>query len=156
MLACPEYPARDRRLAHAQRTGGFAVGESEHIDSYQRKTAILRQRRNRRVHLLHLKRPLRLTQLSRIGRVVVIRRGHRHRPAARGATAAEERVAQHPHHVVQLVIAAQDPRPCKHVSERLLNEILGILARAAQRPRGAIKTVHVLRQRLWVQGTHFG
>ena len=43
LLSCAEQPGRDRCLAHAQRTRGFAVGEAEHVDGHQRETAILGQ-----------------------------------------------------------------------------------------------------------------
>ncbi len=155
LLACPEQPGRDRCLAHAQCSCGFLVREAEHVHGHQHKATILRKPRNRGVYLLHLKCLLGLAQLPRIGGVDVLERGHGHRSSARGATAREERVAQHAHQVVQIVVAGENSGPRQHPRKRLLHQVLGVLARAAQRPRGAIEPIHVLRQRLWVQSAHW-
>src|SRR5207245_4833489 len=70
------------------------------------------------------------------------------------ATAGQKRVAQNPHQVVEVLVPVQHARPGEHSRKRLLDEVLGVLARAAQPPGGAIETVDVLGQRLWIQGAH--
>ena len=47
--------------------------------------------------------------------------------------------------------SAQQPRPREHASEGLLDEILGVVRRAAQRPRGAVEAVDVIRERLRIK-----
>ena len=74
------------------------------------------------------------------------------RPAVRRDS--QEGVAQDAHQVVELVVAVQHPLAGEHSREGLLHEVLGILARAAQSPGGAIEAVDVLAQRLWIEDAH--
>ncbi len=72
-------------------------------------------------------------------------------PTPSVAALGEEGVAQHPHQIRKLVLAAQHARTGKHSHERLLHEILSVLGGSAQTPRRTVETVHVLGQRLGVQ-----
>ena len=69
------------------------------------------------------------------------------RPAHRGAVAADEGVAQDAQQVAEVVVVAQEARLDEDLGEGLLHEVLGVLARAAQRPRGAVEPVDVIAKR---------
>ena len=56
--------------------------------------------------------------------------------------------------IFSIVVAAQHAGLGEHAHERLLDEVLGVLARAAQRPCRPVQAVHVLRQRLWIEIAH--
>ena len=64
LLAGPEQPGRDRRLAHAQRARRFAVGEAEDVDGHEREAKVLGQLGDRRVDLLDLERLLGLAHAA--------------------------------------------------------------------------------------------
>jgi len=89
LLAGPEQMRCQRRLAHLQRTRGLAVGQAEHVHRDQRKAEVVWQRGDRRVHLLHLERPLGSIRRPRVGCNHVFERRSRHRPARGGAQAGE-------------------------------------------------------------------
>ena len=55
-------------------------------------------------------------------------------------------VAQHPHQVAEVVVAAQPARPRQDERVGLLHEVLGILAPAAQRPGRPEEPVNVVAQ----------
>src|SRR5581483_1927640 len=64
----------------------------------------------------------------------------------RRPAAGQERVAQDPQQVAEVVLAPDDARLAEHVRERLLHEVLRVFARAAQRPRGPVEAIDVIAE----------
>ena len=91
---------------------------------------------------------------SAVGKVELLDAGRDLRAPRRGAPRGQERVAQHPHEVGELVVAAQQTRAREHAREGLLNEVLGVVGRAAQGPRRPVEAVDVSGQRLGVKARH--
>ena len=58
----------------------------------------------------------------------------------------EERVAQRAQEVAEIVLVPEQARPGEHARVRLLDEILGVLARAGERPRGPVEPVEVVSE----------
>jgi len=55
-------------------------------------------------------------------------------PAALRALLIQERVAERPEEIAEVILAAEEAGLRQHPGVRLLHEILGVLSRAAQRP----------------------
>jgi hypothetical protein len=68
-----------------------------------------------------------------------------------GALANEERVPQRAQEVAEVVFAAQEAWFREHARIRLLDEILGVLARAAERPRRTVEPVDVVARVLEIE-----
>lgn len=68
-------------------------------------------------------------------------------PAGR-PEAVQKGVVQRPHQVGRLTAAAQAARAGQHPDQRLLDQVFGVVWRAAERLRGPVQTVELLGQRL--------
>ena len=144
----------DRRLRRPERAPRLAVGEADDVDRDEREAEIVGQLGDRAVERLGLDRLLGPRRPSAVGELELLDARRHLRAPRRGAARAQERVAQHPHQVGELVVAAQHARPREHAGEGLLHEVLGVVRRAAQRPRRAVQTVDMPRQRLRVKPRH--
>ena len=61
------------------------------------------------------------------------------------------------HQVGELArLVAQEARAGEHAGEGFLHQVLGVLGRAAERPRRPLQALPVPRQRLWIQDPHGG
>ena len=67
------------------------------------------------------------------------------RPTTKPVTSSV-RVAQSAEQVSDLVVAAKQTRALQHPCERVLDEVLRLVAGTAQRPRGAVERVDVIRE----------
>ena len=103
--------------------------------------------------LAHLEGALGLVGAAGIRRLHVLELRSGLWPARAGAQPRVERVAQGAHQIAALV-AADHPGSSQDARERLLHEILGILAGSAQRPGGAVESVEMLTERLRVEAAH--
>jgi len=56
----------------------------------------------------------------------------------------EEGVAQRPQEIAEVVLVAEQTGTREHLRVGFLNEVLGILARPRQRPRGAVQPIRVI------------
>src|SRR4029079_5275719 len=108
---------------------------------------------DRREHLLRLRRLLRAPVGARVGRGHALELHVGPRAARRGAARGQERVVQRAHQVRELV-PAHAPRLGEHARAQLLHEVLGVLARTAQRPGGAVERVEVADERVGIERGH--
>src|SRR5581483_12421989 len=53
--------------------------------------------------------------------------------------------------IADVVLGAQDARLAEHPGEGLLDEVFGLLTRAAEAPCGAIQAIDVIAERLWIE-----
>ena len=67
-------------------------------------------------------------------------------PAALGPLLVQEGVAQRTQEVAEVVLVAKQARAGEQARVGLLDEILGILARAAERPGGPVEPVEVVSE----------
>ena len=145
-------PRRDRRLADAERLRRLAVGEPDDVDRDERVAEVIGQRRDRRVQLLGFEPRSGLRGVAVLDQLEVV--GQRASSAA-GAPAVRrrrhERVAEHPQQVADVVLGAEHARLAEHARERLLHQVLGLLARAAQAPCSPVEPVDVIAERLWIE-----
>lgn len=136
--------AHDRPRLGPQRLTRLTIGQPDDIDGDDGFTQPWRQLRHGRVYQRKLPhrhggvRPGvdhevdRLIKLDRLGP-----------PLARGVT-IDPRVAEHAEQVCQIIVSVQEPRPPQNAHEGLLDEVLGILARPAQRIGSTEQTVPVV------------
>ncbi len=96
------------------------------------------------VELVGLECGLRLKRLP-IGDEVELR-GARPgtKPAACRSLLVQEGVAQRTQEIAEVVLVAEQARPSEHACVGLLDEILGVLTRAAQSPRGPVEPVEMV------------
>ena len=78
------------------------------------------------------------------------------RAARGGAQAREVGVAQHAQQVAEVLLGAQHAGLLEHARVGLLDEVLGVLARAAQRPGGAVEPVEMVAQVVGIQAARRG
>ena len=76
---------------------------------------------------------------------------NRGRPAL--ACRSDPCVAKHPEQIADVVIGMQDPRLSQNARECLLDQVLGLLARAAQAPRRSVQPIDVVTERLGIEVT---
>ena len=87
---------------------------------------------------------LRLARLRVGDEVELLRQRIGARPPALRSLLIQERVPQRAQEVAEIVVSAEQPRPLQQLRVRLLHEVLGILTRAAKRPRGSVEPVDVI------------
>ncbi|RDJ92900.1 hypothetical protein B4Q13_25620, partial [Lacticaseibacillus rhamnosus] len=95
--------------------------EAEDVNRHQRQAEVLGELRDRRVYLLNLERLLGASHRLRVDRENILDSRHRQRSPRGGAQAGEEGVAQHPHEVVELILALDHAGRCEHPREGLLH-----------------------------------
>ena len=154
-LARPVDAGGDRRLARAQRVGGLPVAEAEDVDRGEREPEVLGQRGDGGEDLAHLGRPVGLDRGPRLDRRHVFERRARSGAGGTGGAAASRRCCagrssdrRDRRRPATVRGAGEDP------GEGVLDEVLGVLARSAQRPRGAVERVEVLTKRRRVKARH--
>jgi len=126
--------------------GRLGVGEADDVDRHKGVAEHLRQGRDVREHLAGTDRRVGPRGHAVVDRLELLGHRGRRRPARAGAVPAHERVAQDAQQVPEIVVVAQQARLGEHARERVLDEVLGVLARAAQRPRRPVQTVDVIAE----------
>src|SRR5581483_9118061 len=81
----------------------------------------------------------------------IVSRGQLLDAAGGRAPGAVERIAQGAQEVPEIVLGVQQPRPAQDVSERFLDEILGLFAGAAEGPGRAVETVDVVAETVGIE-----
>jgi len=122
-----------------QSTRRLPVGQPQHVDGHKRVAAPGGQGGDRRVDGACLEcRDAVVTQCE-----CLVER-HRLRPPLSGAALIQVRVAQDAQQVAEVVVAVQQPPPAEHTQERVLDEVFGLLARAAECPSGSVEPVEMV------------
>ena len=85
--------------------------------------------------------------VARVGdEVELVRQRSRAEAAALGSLLVQERVAQRSQEVPEVVFVAEKARAGEHPRERLLNEVLRILAGPGERPGGPVEPVEMVSE----------
>ena len=146
LLSTAVETAHHRPLRDAQRAGRLGVGEAGHVDGDDDVAKLVRESRHGSVHLRRLERLLGPGRGPFVDELDAFRQRLRLRSPLPRAPHVQERVAEDAEQVAEVVLVAKEPRPRKHARVRLLDEVLGILARAAERPRGPVEPVEVIAE----------
>jgi hypothetical protein len=91
-------------------------------------------------------RVLGATRAAGIDRLEVLGHRRRLRAAHRAAMARHERVAQDAQQIAEIVVVAQEARLGQHAGERVLDEVLGILAAPAEGPSRSEEPIDVVAE----------
>ena len=75
----------------------------------------------------------------------------RNGPASLGAALADQRVAHRAQQIAELVVFAEQPRPREHARVGLLDEVLGLFARACPGPRCAVEARKVPHRTIGIE-----
>jgi hypothetical protein len=154
LFARPEKPSCDRCLTHPQRAASLSIRESEYVHRHEREPEVLGKSRDRLEYLLHLERVLGLSHWPGISHDGILELGDGDRPARCGTPTREEGIAQDPHQVVELLAPAKHPRAREGAGQSVQVELLGVLARPAQCPGGAVKAINVLVKAFGIECAH--
>src|SRR5262249_55484254 len=140
----------DRSFLGAQRVCGLTVGKADDVDRYERFTKRPADPLKRRVDGSTVEGLAdRIAPLRYLVDLVTGRDGRR--PRRPGG--ADPRVPHCAKQISQIMVAACETGTAENLLERVLDEILGVLARPAQRIRGAVQGRYVPPKRLRVQPT---
>ena len=104
------------------------------------------QRCHRGVELAGLDRSVRLARLRVGDEVELLGQRAGAQPAALGSLLGQEGVAQRTEEVAEVVLVAEQPGSPEHARVGLLDEVLGVLAGAAERPGGPVEPVYVISE----------
>ena len=150
LLAGAVQAAHDRAGARAQRSRGLLVGQADDVDGDDGRAQRLGELGHRRVRQLRIHRQLGPGAL--VGDPLQVLGRRRRRPAPRRRLRVRDPdVAEHAQQVREVALALHEPRAPQHPLERLLHEVLGVVARAAHRIRGAQEPRAMLDQPPGVQ-----
>ncbi len=86
------------------------------------------------------------TSTSRKSEVELVWEGSGTQSAALGPLLVQEGVAQRAQEVAEVVLVAEQARPREQARVGLLDEVLGLLARPAERPGGPVEPVEVVSE----------
>jgi RNA polymerase sigma factor (sigma-70 family) len=145
-LAGAVEAAHHSPLTDAQGACRFSVGEAGDVDGDEDVAEIVRERGDRGVELAGLERGLRLARLRVGDEVELIGQRPGSQPAALAPLQIQERVAKRAQQVAEVVLAAEQARAGQHARVGFLDEVLGVLARAAERPGGPVEPVEVVSE----------
>jgi hypothetical protein len=140
----------------AERLPGLGVAQPDHVHGHEHLPHRLGQRRHALEHQVGLGRLLGLDVGPRRRRLKVVKLRGDLRTARGRAPRVEVGVAQRPVQLAEIVLTAHEARSAQHPLIGLLDEVLGVLAGAAQCPRRPKEPVEVVAERLWVEGPRHG
>jgi hypothetical protein len=143
--------AHDRSLRDPQRTGRFLVGEASDVDGDEDVTEVVGERRHRGVELPGRERGVWPGRLRVGDEIELLGQGAGTEAAALGAPLGQEGVAERAQEVADVVLAAEQARAAEDSCVGLLDEV-GVLAGAAERPRGPVEPVDVSPSRVGSSG----
>jgi hypothetical protein len=141
VLATAGQAARDRHLTRTQVARCLSIGHPDDVDRHD-CISIGPGGGGDSLHQL-----ARVEGSGDFGSVIEIRLDQPDRDRAPGGPVTSSvRVAQGAQQVSDLVVAAKQARALQHSRERVLDEVLRLVARTAKRPRCAIEHVDVIRE----------
>ena len=135
--------AHHRSLANPERTRRLLVGEARDVDRDEDVAEVVGQRGDGGIDLIGLERGLGVARQRVLDEVELVRERLRPQPSALGTLLVQERVAQRAQQVAEVVLVPEQAWPREHARVRLLDEILGVLPRAGQRPCGPVEPVEM-------------
>src|SRR5439155_5893799 len=131
---------------NAQGACRLLVGEAGDVDGDEHVTEVVRERGDGGVELAGLECGLRLERLQVGDEVELVGKRAGTESAALGPFLVQERIAQRTQEVAEVVLVVEQARASEQARVGLLDEVLGILARAAERPSGPVKPVEVVSE----------
>jgi hypothetical protein len=105
-LTCAVQPGRDRRLAHPERAGSFAIREAHQVDRDERVAEVVRKDENGGVYLCRLDTRFRPDCVSVLHELELIWKGFSSRSARSGSTSGQERVPKCPQQIADVIVCA--------------------------------------------------
>jgi hypothetical protein len=138
--------AHHRPRADAQGTGRLLVGEAGDVDGDEDVAEVVGERGDRGVELARLERRLWLARLRIGDELELLGQRVGTEATALSPLLGQEGVAQRPEEVAEVVLVAEQAWAGEHARVRFLDEVLGLFARAAERPGGAVEPVEVVSE----------